>query len=58
MQPQGATSVIQAITDEGLAQGPYVAARGGVEPHNDHIIVKRVYYYFCISVNAVKCLKQ
>src|SRR6218665_396850 len=31
-QPQGATSVIQAITVEGLAQGPYVAARGGVEP--------------------------
>ena len=31
-QPQGATSVIQAITGEGLAQGPYVAARGGVEP--------------------------
>src|SRR6218665_3491582 len=31
-QPQGATSVIQATTGEGLAQGPYVAARGGVEP--------------------------
>ena len=31
-QPQGATSVMQAITGEGLAQGPYVAARGGVEP--------------------------
>src|SRR6218665_3289454 len=31
-QPQGATSVIQAITGEGLAQGPYMAARGGVEP--------------------------
>src|SRR6218665_229333 len=31
-QPQGATSVIQAITGEGLARGPYVAARGGVEP--------------------------
>ena len=31
-QPQGATSVIQAISGEGLAQGPYVAARGGVEP--------------------------
>src|SRR6218665_1673018 len=31
-QPQGATSVIQAITGEGLAQGPYVAVRGGVEP--------------------------
>src|SRR6218665_726417 len=31
-QPQGATSVIQAITSEGLAQGPYVAARGRVEP--------------------------
>ena len=31
-QPQGATSVIQAITSEGHAQGPYVAARGGVEP--------------------------
>jgi len=27
-QPQGASSIIQAIT----AQGPYVAARGGVEP--------------------------
>ena len=25
-------SVMQAITGEGLAQGPYVAARGGVEP--------------------------
>src|SRR6218665_1844600 len=25
-QPQGATSVIQAITGEGFAQGPYVAA--------------------------------
>ena len=24
--------VIQAITSEGLAQGPYVAARGGIEP--------------------------
>ena len=32
IQPQGTTSVIQAITGEGLAQGPYVAARGGVEP--------------------------
>ena len=31
-QPQGATSVIQASTGEGLAQGPYVAARGGVKP--------------------------
>src|SRR6218665_2503756 len=31
-QPQDATSVIQATTGEGLAQGPYVAARGGVEP--------------------------
>ena len=31
-QPQGATSGTQAITSEGLAQGPYVAARGGVEP--------------------------
>ena len=31
-QPQGATSVIQEITGEGLAQGPYVADRGGVEP--------------------------
>ena len=31
-QTQGATSVIQAITSEGLAQGPYVADRGGVEP--------------------------
>ena len=31
-QPQGATSVIQAITGEGLAQAPYMAARGGVEP--------------------------
>jgi len=31
-QPQGAISVIQAITGEGLAQGPYLAARGGVEP--------------------------
>src|SRR6218665_300689 len=31
-QRQGATSVIQAITGEGLAQGPYVAARGGSEP--------------------------
>ena len=30
-QPQGATSVIQAISGEGLAQGPYVAARGGVQ---------------------------
>jgi|SRR6218665_942228 len=29
-QPQGATSIIQAIMGEGLAQGPYVAARGGV----------------------------
>ena len=24
--------VIQTITSEGLAQGPYVAARGGIEP--------------------------
>src|SRR6218665_3617463 len=31
-QPEGATFVIQAITGEGLAQGPYVAARAGVEP--------------------------
>ena len=31
-QPQSATSIIQAITGKGLAQGPYVAARGGVEP--------------------------
>ena len=31
-QPQGATSVIHAITSEGLAQGPYVAARGDIEP--------------------------
>jgi len=31
-QPLGATSVMQAITGEGLAQGPYVAATGGVEP--------------------------
>ena len=31
-QPQGDTSIIQAITGEGLAQGPYVVARGGVEP--------------------------
>src|SRR6218665_698689 len=30
--PQGATSVIQAITGEGLAQGPYVAVRGGFKP--------------------------
>ena len=29
MAPQ---HVIQAISGEGLAQGPYVAARGGVEP--------------------------
>jgi len=31
-QPKGTTSVIQAITSEGLAQGPYVATRVGVEP--------------------------
>ena len=31
-QPQGATSVIQAITGEGLAQSSYVAARGEVKP--------------------------
>jgi len=31
-QPQSATSIIQAITGEGLVQGPYMAARGGVEP--------------------------
>jgi len=31
-QPQGTTSIIQAITGEGLAQGPYMAARGEVEP--------------------------
>src|SRR6218665_843474 len=35
-QPQGATSVIQAIAGEGLAQGPYVAARGGVKPATFH----------------------
>src|SRR6218665_1875044 len=35
-QPQGATSVIQAITGDGLAQGPYVAAIGGVEPTTFH----------------------
>ena len=31
-QPKSATSVIQAITSEGLAHGPYVAAGGEVEP--------------------------
>jgi len=31
-QPQGATSVIQAITVEELAQGLYAAAIDGVEP--------------------------
>ena len=31
-QPQGATSVIQTISGEGLAQDPYVTTRGGVEP--------------------------
>ena len=31
-QPPGTTSVLQAIMGEGLAQGPYVVARGGVEP--------------------------
>ena len=31
-QPQGATSIIQGITSEGLAQGPYVAARVGFKP--------------------------
>ena len=31
-QPQDATSIIQAITSEGLAHGPYMAATGGVEP--------------------------
>ena len=31
---QSATSVIQVITSEELAQGPYVAARGGVKPAN------------------------
>src|SRR6218665_1078229 len=35
-QPQGAISVKQAITGEGLAQGPYMAARGGVEPTTFH----------------------
>src|SRR6218665_280998 len=35
-QPQGATSVIQAIRGEGLAQGPYVVARGGIEPTTFH----------------------
>ena len=35
-QPQGITFVIQAIMGEGLAQGPYVAARGGVEPTTFH----------------------
>jgi len=30
-QPQGAASVIQAISGERLAQGPYVATRGGVD---------------------------
>src|SRR6218665_2080046 len=35
-QPQGATSVIQAITGDGLAQGPYVATRGGVQPTTFH----------------------
>ena len=29
---QAATFIIQAIMNEGLAQGPYVAARGGIEP--------------------------
>ena len=35
-QPQGATAIIQAITSEGLAHGPYVVARGGVEPATVH----------------------
>ena len=30
-QPQGTTSVIRPFTSEGLAQGPYVAAIGGVD---------------------------
>ena len=31
-QPQGATKRQTGITSEGLARGPYVEARGGVEP--------------------------
>ena len=31
-QPQGVKSVMQVIAGEGLAQGPYVVARDGVEP--------------------------
>ena len=38
IQPHGIHKVphhvIQAITSEGLAQGPYEVARGGVEPAN------------------------
>ena len=35
-QPQGTTSIIQAITGEGLAQGPYVVARTNDLPHRKH----------------------
>jgi len=54
-QPQVATSVIQAITGEGLAQGPYLAARGGVEPttfctDNLHHNQPRPYPLTCPSV--------
>ena len=44
-QPQGATSVIQSITGKGLAQGPYVVARGGVDnltPLSQNNIVRPV----------------
>src|SRR6218665_3621548 len=56
-QPQGATSVIQAITGEGLAQGPYGAARGGVEPMTfrtegiDNIHLTNHAPYFIVSLS-------
>jgi len=34
--PQGTTAVRQAIMSEGLSQGPYLVARGGVEPATFH----------------------
>src|SRR6218665_592620 len=64
-QTQGATSVIQAISREGLAQGPYVAARGGVEPTTfrtdnlhltNHAPIMCICIYTCIYIYKYICI--
>ena len=63
-QPHGAASVLQAITGEGLAQGLYVAARGGVElttfrtegTDNIHLINHVQFHDFCLRFCL--CIRQ